>query len=172
VHSEVPLKVKFILKVVGGTVLVLVTLIVVVGVLIGAGSSSTTSGSDNSGADTEAAVENTASKSSASKGTKSHVIDRQRSSGDYAIAQASGSVDKPGTIRLRVSASPSQLVDATWMVVCSKGLGSSGSKDGQFKGTAPLSKTLKLPMSNPDDCTVSANAQLSRGGKVAVTLVG
>jgi hypothetical protein len=159
---------KFILKVIGGTIVAVVTLIVLMAVVVSAGSSSSsTSRTDNSGADAQAAVE-TAAKTK----TKTHVIDRQRSSGDFAIAQASGDVDNPGKIRLRVSASPSQKVEATWMVVCSKGLGASGSKDGQFKARAPLSKTLKLPMSNPDSCTVSANAQLSDSGKVTVTLVG
>lgn len=94
---------------------------------------------------------------------------QETASGDYAIAVASGNVDDPAAIYVRVKSRPSQSLSGAWTVVCSKGTGA-GSKSGEIHGTAPLTRTLRLPMGNPDSCTASANAQLSDGGFVKVQL--
>ena len=92
-------------------------------------------------------------------------------SGDYAIALASGTAENPGTINVRVTASPRQRVSVSWTMVCSKGLGA-GSKSGQFSARTTVTRALRKPQSNPDSCTVSASAQLDNGGRVRVTLYG
>jgi len=94
---------------------------------------------------------------------------QETASGDYAIATAAGNVDDPVRIYVRVKSRPSQSVSGAWTVVCSRGFGS-GSKSGEIHGTTPLTRTLKLPMGNPDSCTASANAQLGDGGFVKVQL--
>lgn len=100
----------------------------------------------------------------------SQVIDSQSGAGDYAIVIASGSVHHPKRISVRVSSHPAQRVTGSWTMVCSKGL-SAGSKSGHISGVGAFSRTLKMPRRHPDDCSVSASAQLDRGGKVHVTLV-
>ncbi len=98
------------------------------------------------------------------------VFARGRSSGDYAIALASGSTNHPATISVRILAAPNQTVDASWNLVCSRGLGA-GSKDGQFSARTPVTKRLTFPMENPDSCTAAASDQLSDSGNVTVLLL-
>lgn len=102
---------------------------------------------------------------------KPKVIDHATASGDFAIAQAAGNIDNPGDLKVKVTSKPAQKVDVTWALVCAQGLGA-GSKDGQFKATTPVTRALKKPSKDADSCTVSANAQLSTGGRVTVTLLG
>jgi hypothetical protein len=92
-----------------------------------------------------------------------------RSHGDFAICVTSGSVRHPRSIHVHVSATPAQNVSGAWSVVCSKGLGA-GSKSGNFHGFTTLTRIVRLPMRNPDRCTVSADAQLGRGGGIHVWL--
>jgi hypothetical protein len=95
-----------------------------------------------------------------------------KASGDYAIAQATGSINKPGTIRINVTSSPKQKASVSWTMVCLNGSGA-GSKDDQFDAKTPLTRALKKPGgSKAHDCTVSANAQLSEGGTVRIKLTG
>jgi hypothetical protein len=98
-------------------------------------------------------------------------IDSASASGDYAIAQAAGEIDDPGTINVRVTSKPRQKVDVTWALVCVQ-TGGAGTKDGQFSGRTPLTKALKKPAKKVSSCTVSANAQLAEGGKVTVRISG
>jgi len=98
-------------------------------------------------------------------------IDSGSASGDFAIASADGTIDDPSEVRMRVRATPPQEVQATWTMTCAQGTGA-GSSDDQFNATTPVSRRLKLPSKDPNDCTVAANAQLAEGGKVTVTLTG
>jgi hypothetical protein len=98
-------------------------------------------------------------------------IDKSSSSGDYAIASASGTVKHPKTIKVKVTAKPNQKVTVSWTMVCSRGL-NAGSKSGQYKARTPTTRALKKPMSNADDCIVSANAQLDSGGHVTIAILG
>jgi len=73
----------------------------------------------------------------------------------------------PLIIRVHVAAIPNQRVSGAWTAVCSKGLGA-GSKSGQVGGRTPVSRRIKLPYTHPDSCTVSADAQLARSGRLHV----
>ena len=90
--------------------------------------------------------------------------------GDYAICDASGTTWHPLSVVLHVTSTPGQQVSGAWDVVCSKGLGA-GSRSGNFSGTTPLKRTLKLNYRRPDNCIVAADAQLGTGGSVTVRLV-
>lgn len=90
-----------------------------------------------------------------------------RANGDFAICVASGSVNRPKALYVHVSSVPSQRVSGAWDVVCSKGLGA-GSKSGSFSGRTRLRRKLRMPYARPDSCTVSADAQLSHGGRIHV----
>ncbi len=94
--------------------------------------------------------------------------------GDFAVCDASGSVNHPSRITVYVGVHPGQHVSGSWDVVCTKGTGA-GSKSGSFSGhpgTAhALRHTLKMPYAHPDSCTASADAQLGRGGRLHVWLV-
>jgi hypothetical protein len=92
------------------------------------------------------------------------VIGRASSSGDFAVAAASGSVDNPNQIAVNVSA---RGASGFAVVACSKGIGSIGSKSTQFSGAG--THTLKLPMRNPDSCDVTASG--SGSGRVVVKIL-
>ena len=93
-----------------------------------------------------------------------------RAQGDYAICDASGTTWHPLSVVLHVTSTPGQHVSGAWDVLCSKGSGD-GSRSGTFSGTTPLKRTLKLNYRRPDNCIVSADAQLGTGGSVTVRLV-
>jgi hypothetical protein len=87
--------------------------------------------------------------------------------GDFAICDASGTASHPVTIRVHVSASPSQSVLVSWDMTCSKGLGAGG-KSGQFNAHTPVNRVIRHPYIHPDSCVVAAGAQLSSGGRLHV----
>ena len=90
--------------------------------------------------------------------------------GDFAICDAAGTTWHPLSVVLHVTSSPGQHVSGAWDVTCSKGLGA-GSRSGNFSGTTPYKKTLRLNYRRPDNCIVSTDAQLGTGGSVRVRLV-
>lgn len=96
-------------------------------------------------------------------------MDSATANGDYAIAQASGSADNPQSIRLVVTAKPSQKVLVIWTMTCAQ-KGGAGSSDDQFSRSTPVRVTLKLPAARVTDCSVAASAQMDQGGKVRVVL--
>jgi hypothetical protein len=98
-------------------------------------------------------------------------IGHESASGDFAIALASGQVNHPRMISVRVVTSPSQRATGNYTMVCSKGYGA-GSKSGRFSGYGRFTRQLRMPTSGPDACTVSASGSLSRGGRITVTLLG
>jgi hypothetical protein len=105
-----------------------------------------------------------------SEGQRGRQIGRETSAGDYATAVASGNATSPKRMWVRVEASPEQGVDVFWSMVCSRGFGA-GSKDGEFSGQTPLQRAVGFPMQDPDDCTLSASAQLSGSGRLEVILL-
>lgn len=107
----------------------------------------------------------------ASAATKPHQVQFAscHAQGDYAICDASGTTWHPLSVVLHVTSSPGQHVTAYWDVTCSKGLGTGG-KSGSFSGTTPLKRTLRLNYRRPDNCIVSADAQLSSGGSLRIRL--
>jgi hypothetical protein len=97
-------------------------------------------------------------------------IGQCRSSGDFAICVASGSVDDPARLWVKVIARPSQRVNGSWSVVCSRGTGA-GSRSGDYAGVTPLKKPVRMNFADPDQCSLSSAAQLSDGGFVRVVLL-
>jgi hypothetical protein len=106
----------------------------------------------------------------ASSAAHSRQIGSCRAQGDFAICDASGSVNHPLSLVVHVTSSPDQHISGAWDVVCAKGTGAGG-KSGSFSGKTPFKRTLKMPYARPDSCTVSAGAQLGTGGSVHVWLI-
>jgi hypothetical protein len=102
----------------------------------------------------------------------SEVIDTGKASGDFAIATASGTIENPGTLKVKVTATPGQKVSVNWIVACSQPDGGAGSKDGEFTARAPVTRTMRKPATHVTSCTLSASASLSNGGRLKVTLTG
>jgi hypothetical protein len=96
-----------------------------------------------------------------------HRVGSCTAQGDYAVCDASGSINHPRNIHIHVSASPDQHVSVYWDVTCSKGTGAGG-KHGSFSGTTTLRRAVRMPYARPDSCVVSADAQLSSAGRLRV----
>jgi hypothetical protein len=94
-----------------------------------------------------------------------------RSHGDFAtcVTGNPGSVNHPTSIHVHVSATPGAHVSGAWSMTCSKGLGAA-SKSGKFSGHTTLTRKLHFPMSHPDNCIVSADAQRDGSGGIHVWL--
>jgi hypothetical protein len=101
-------------------------------------------------------------------------------SGDYAVASAAGTANRPSQIDLRLqTTTPQKGIYATWLAVCSRGYGA-GSRSGhvttgtyKIPGEAGYIATfrVRMPMRRPDSCIVSADAQLNGSGRLTVRLV-
>jgi hypothetical protein len=98
------------------------------------------------------------------------VIARKTTSGDFAVASASGGASKPAAIRVRVFSAPAQPAQVSWKITCKKGAGTA-SRQGQYRATTPVTRAVRFPMPKPDRCTASASAQLERQGRLTVTLL-
>jgi hypothetical protein len=98
------------------------------------------------------------------------VIGRKSTSGDFAVAAASGAVNKPVLVRVRLAALPNQPAQVTWKLRCTKGK-SAAIRQGQFRATTPHDRLIRFPMTKPTRCSASASAQLERQGRITVTLL-
>ena len=98
------------------------------------------------------------------------VLDSESARGHHAYASAAGVIAVPASMRLRVAATPRQRVSGSWTMLCSVGF-AGGSASGSFSGGTTLRLTLPIPLPGPDQCTVSAGAQLAHRGRVRVTLL-
>jgi hypothetical protein len=96
-------------------------------------------------------------------------IAQKGASGDFAIAIAAGTAQNPRGIAAKAIATPRQSVDINWTMVCAHGTGA-GSKKGSYSISSPMLRTLKMPTSRPDSCTVSVGGSLARGGKIKVQI--
>ena len=85
--------------------------------------------------------------------------------GDYATCVASGTTNYPRTrtLTVTVTSTPRQTVSVYWDMVCSQGLGA-GSRSGSFTARTPVTRTIPHPYRQPNQCIVSADAQLQAGG--------
>jgi hypothetical protein len=106
----------------------------------------------------------------ASAVTPWRVFKTGRASGDFATTVVGGSVRRPAQLGVRVLARPNQAITGNWTMVCSRGF-SAGSKSGQFAGRTPITRAARFPMRRPSRCTLSAGAQLARGGRLTVQLL-
>lgn len=99
-------------------------------------------------------------------------IDVARASGKHARATAEGIADKPAAVAVRASAAPRQRVTVTWGLSCPK---TAGGKDngtgGTYVTTPPNVRALTLPKRAIAFCAIRAEAQLSKSGRVKVTLL-
>ncbi len=60
-----------------------------------------------------------------------------------------------------------------WILVCSKGFSSVGSKSGTYDARSPSLKSLKMPLRNPDSCDLTAsmsNDIFGPGGRITIML--
>ena len=89
--------------------------------------------------------------------------------GDFAICTASGNINHPSEIIAHVHASPNQKFSGAWDMVCGKGTGAGGTH-GTISGTTPRVKTLRMPYTHPDSCSVAVDAQLSGSGSLNIYL--
>ncbi|MDQ3849478.1 MAG: hypothetical protein M3296_02525 [Actinomycetota bacterium] len=96
-------------------------------------------------------------------------IDVARGKGPFAIAQATGSLKRAsGSVGVRVSAAPKQEAAVSWTFACGAG---SKTDSGQYQVTPPNTRVIHLPVNNARTCNLSANAQLSKRGRVKVALL-
>jgi hypothetical protein len=91
--------------------------------------------------------------------------------GAYATCVASGTFNHPITITVTVTSSPDQSVSVAWDAVCTQGTGA-GSKSGSFTANTPVTRAISHPYSQPDQCIVSADAQLQDGGNSVHVAIG
>lgn len=98
-----------------------------------------------------------------------HVVGSGHASGDYAIAQASGTANEPAKIELSLAATPSQSATVSWDLICDESGGGVGSKTGQSTLSLPTVDVLALPAPSTS-CIVSASAQISSSGTVTVSI--
>jgi hypothetical protein len=97
------------------------------------------------------------------------VIDRGRGNGEFATASASGTVNNPEALIVKVTSRPTnQRVRVLWNVFC---YGPSGATAGDYVRRTTTEKQLRMPSPNPDSCTVSATLQLLGSGRVTVVLL-
>ena len=97
-------------------------------------------------------------------------ITTERASGSRVIVVAAASTSRPRGLALRVSSRPRQRVRGQWLVTCRRGR-RSRSRRGTFSDRTPLRRTLAMGYARPAHCRISASAQLSSRGRVALTLL-
>jgi hypothetical protein len=90
-------------------------------------------------------------------------------SGDYAVAQTSGTVYSPSGLRLRLVASPAQSALVTWTLTCNESGGGVGQKSRQSTLEIPAIETLSQAATS-ERCIVAANAQLNQSGTLNISL--
>ena|SRR2546423_4063239 len=102
-------------------------------------------------------------------GAATMVIARKSHSGPHAAVGARATVQRPHSFALKVFANPRQLVNGNWLVVCKRGR-VRGIKTGRMNGQTPLKKKVPVALDKATSCTFSAEAVLTRKGKVTLVL--
>ncbi|MDX6677720.1 MAG: hypothetical protein QOE31_1772 [Solirubrobacteraceae bacterium] len=149
------------IKVVLGVVLAVIVVLVLVSVLTGGDDddspSATRTGGDGG----------SKGGSKGGSGPSLRSVAQKRSQGKYATAQASGIIDQPKEIWLRLSAAPKQQVTGQWNVSC----GAGATDSDTFTVTPPNLQKLRIPGKKADSCIAGANAQLEKTGRLKVTIL-
>jgi hypothetical protein len=99
-------------------------------------------------------------------------LDTARSVGTFAVAQGRGRIKNPSSISVRVSAAPKQEVTVDYELACYKeGSGTKIGKD-RYRTHPPDTRSLPLPISGANECTVTVGAQLTshRPGRIKVSI--
>ena len=100
-------------------------------------------------------------------------IDTARKVGTRARASAEGIVNHPAAVAVRVSSAPRQRVVVSWGLSCPKTDGGTDKgTGGTYSTTAPNVRALRLPRREIAFCAVRGVVQLTRKGRVKVTLLG
>ena len=104
-------------------------------------------------------------------------LDVARSVGRLAIAQARGRIKNPTGMSVRVSAAPKQTVTVSYQLSCYKAINKTSAlkvSNGQYRTKPPNVRSLPLPLSGADECTVTVGAQLTKTqgkGRVKVAVL-
>jgi hypothetical protein len=102
-------------------------------------------------------------------GAATKVISRKSRSGLYAAVGAHATVRRPHSFALKVFANPRQLVNGNWLVSCKRGR-VRGTKVGRMNGRTPLQKKVPVALNKATSCTFSAEAVLTKKGKITLVL--
>jgi hypothetical protein len=98
------------------------------------------------------------------------VVDRDRAHGDNVFVNASGDVNDPEALFVKVKSRPTnQRVRVIWNVVCHRPSGSS-STSGDFYRRTTVYERVRMPFANPESCGFAATVQRT-GGSGRLTLV-
>jgi hypothetical protein len=100
-------------------------------------------------------------------------LDTARSVGTFAVAQGRGRIKHPSSVTVRVSAAPKQEVTVDYELACYKeGIGAKIGK-ARYRTHPPDTRSLPLPVSGAQECTVTVGAQLTshRPGRIKVSIV-
>ena len=105
--------------------------------------------------------------------SKTVTLDVARASGRGARAIATGSINAPRAVQLRISARPKQRVAVVWGVACARqgNLSKRPVTSGDYVTVPPDIRTLPLPAKRVAICAVSARGRLLSAGRVKVTLL-
>ena len=90
--------------------------------------------------------------------------------GGTPIAYATGKVNNPRHLFVRVSADPSLSMEVLWNVTCAKGA-KGKFPAGEFIAKAPIDRKLKKGFKRPDNCTIDVQAAYADATQVgAITI--
>ncbi len=101
------------------------------------------------------------------------LLDEARREGRFAVAQARGTIVSPSSVRIRVSAAPTQVVFVTWQLGCFKGREARIGR-GRYRAQTPDTRGIELPMQGATSCIATASAQLTRlntAGRIKVAVI-
>jgi hypothetical protein len=98
-----------------------------------------------------------------------HVVSTGHATGQYAVAETSGQVNKPSKIELAVSSSPDLNGLVQWTVGCVKNNAVIPSKS--YKKTVALPAVIRVKFkASSSSCQVAANVQISGSGRATISL--
>jgi len=104
---------------------------------------------------------------------RSGVMDEARRVGRLAVAQARGTIIEPSRVRIRVSAAPKQTVTVNYQLGCYRNRRARVGK-GSYRTRPPDTRAVRIPMSAPEHCIVTAGAQLTKikgEGRIKVAVI-
>ena len=101
------------------------------------------------------------------------VVDEARREGRLVLAQARGTVVKPGRIRLRVSATPKQRVIVDWQLGCFLNRRAKVGR-GRYRTRTPNTRRIPVSIQGAETCIATATAGLTKvdgRGRVKVAVI-
>jgi hypothetical protein len=101
------------------------------------------------------------------------LLDEARREGRLAVAQARGTINSPGVVRIRVNASPKQTVRVNWQLGCFKDRRAIVGHE-EYRTRTPDSRGIHLPAAGAKSCIATATAQLTRSdrsGRIKVAIL-